>query len=468
MQWDDGSFENAISFSSGTGYMGEEFPVGGACTIEEFTVFGYQFGGPTTIGVFEKSEGVYPATPTYTMPITTQAGTPATYTVNWDVQDDFILAFMCSSTIDIALDENTVPSEHSYALSGGAWVTWQDLAASAGLPDGEFGVRCTTTYPEVEEPNGYNVYHSLTSGDYTDPITTVTDTFYTHTEPVGGADNFYVVSAVYDEGESAFSNEVAVFAENPDYVEYAYDDGTAETGYHAGYPQSYLAVRITPDEYPVAVRRLKYYITSVTQQVVLQIWDDDGADGLPGTQLLSPPIVLSTANQIADVWNTVTLDSTVYDIEFQDGDFYIGWFEGNNASLIGVDTDGASYNRSYQYTDGEWYDYSDGIPQNFMMRVVVEPVEPGIGPGQETPDFVLTNYPNPVKSTTTFRCNIKGSLNQEVEIEIYNILGQLVDTVKGKNGEDIEWTNENLANGIYFYKVKSDEATQIKKMVILR
>ncbi|MGC9338019.1 MAG: T9SS type A sorting domain-containing protein, partial [Candidatus Cloacimonadia bacterium] len=90
MQWDDGSFENGIYFSAGTGYMGEEFPVDGACTIEEFTVFGYQFGGATTVGVFEKSEGVYSSTPTYTMSITTQANAPATYQVDWDVQDDFI------------------------------------------------------------------------------------------------------------------------------------------------------------------------------------------------------------------------------------------------------------------------------------------------------------------------------------------------------------------------------------------
>jgi hypothetical protein len=468
MQWDDGTFENAISFLSGSGYIGEDFPVGGACTIQEFTVFSYSLFGSTTLGVFEKSGATYSSTPTYTMPIETQAGTPATYTVSWDVENDFIIAFECSPTIDCALDESTVPSEHSYVLSGGAWALWKDVATANQLPDGEFGIRCTTTYATVPQPNSYNVYRSITSGEYPDDsLANVVDTSFVDDTVEPGNFYYYVVTAVYDEGESEYSNEDGTFVEIATAEEYIYDDGTAESGYHAGAPGNFLAVRITPSTYPVKVIRVKFYLTSVTQQIVVRIWDDDGPGGEPGTQLLEPPLVIQTSNLIADNWNVITLPGD-YDIQVTEGDFYVGWFEGNNACLIGLDTSGESFNRSYQYTDENWYDYNDGIPQNFMMRAVVDT---DVGTDEQEfsqfSNYLLQNCPNPVRTSTTISYNLIGNKNQEVEIKIYNLLGQLVDTVKGKDGEAV-WTPENIPNGIYFYKLENENFAATKKLVVLR
>ena len=466
MQWDDGSFESSIYFSTGSGYLGEEFPVGGACTILEFTVFGLFHAGPTTMGIYEKSGTTYSPTPTYTMNIVTQEGTPATYTVNWDVEDDFIVAFECSQTIDCALDENTVPSVHSYVLSGG-WITWQEVAAANQLPDGEWGIRCTTTYPQVTPPNSYNVYRSLSSGEYDDPIDNVTDTLYTDETVEAGNTYYYVVTALYDEGESGYSNEVPVFVESATAVEYAYDDGTAEESYSAGAPANCLAVRITPDTYPVKLIRIKYYITTINQQVIVQAWDDDGPDGEPGTQLVDPLLIVPTSALVANDWNVVTLQDAIYDITFEDGDFYIGWFEASNSSLIGVDTNGPCYNRSWQYTGGTWFDHNAGIPQNIMMRAVVDTAIVGVDDDiPQSDNYLLQNYPNPIKSSTTFKYNLKGN-NKNVEIHIYNILGQKIDTVTGENGK-ADWTPGDIPNGIYFYKLKTDNFTETKRMLLLR
>jgi len=169
------------------------------------------------------------------MPITTTAGAAATYDVtaqHWVVQNSFILGFECSATIDCALDETTVPSEHSYILSGG-WSTWQATAAGASppLPDGEFGVRCTTTWATVPPPNCYSVYRSLESGNYGDtPIGNSPDTLFTDETVEAGNTYYYVVTAVYDAGESQYSNEASTFVEIASAVEYAYDDGTGGNG----------------------------------------------------------------------------------------------------------------------------------------------------------------------------------------------------------------------------------------------
>ncbi len=472
MQWDDGSFENAIYFTEGTGYLGASFPVGGECQILEFTVFSSDIAGPTTLGVYEKDGASYSATPTYTMPITTNAGAASTYNVsgdNWIVQNSFIIAFECSSTIDCALDETSVPSEHSYVFTEGAWATWADVAAANSLPDGEWGIRCVSTYATVQPPDSYNVYRGLESGNYDDiPVGNTVDTLFTDETVEAGNTYYYAVKAVYAAGESQFSNEASAFVEIASAVEYAYDDGTAEMGYHAGAAGNCLAVRITPDQYPVKLIRIKYYLWEVNMQIIVYAWDDDGVDGQPGTQLIAPIYMIPIADQVAGDWNVITLpDDPRYNIIIEGGDFYVGWFEPSGASLIGVDTDGTIYNRSWQYAGGTWWDYSQGIPQNMMMRAVVDTNvivsnddEPVVG------TYLLQNYPNPVKGSTQIKYGIQNH-NGPVDINIYNILGQKVDSIQGEEGIAI-WNPGELPSGIYFYKLKTANFTQTRKMLLIK
>ncbi|MBC8526729.1 MAG: T9SS type A sorting domain-containing protein, partial [Candidatus Cloacimonetes bacterium] len=59
-----------------------------------------------------------------------------------------------------------------------------------------------------------------------------------------------------------------------------------------------------------------------------------------------------------------------------------------------------------------------------------------------------------------------------VKIQIYNIRGQLVaELVNGFEAagrKQIEWDANKYVNGIYFYKMETNNNTFIKKMVLLR
>jgi len=80
---------------------------------------------------------------------------------------------------------------------------------------------------------------------------------------------------------------------------------------------------------------------------------------------------------------------------------------------------------------------------------------------------ITSNYPNPVYDRTTIEYSIKGISNSApVEIKIYNILGQLIDTVEGRNGR-AEWDAKDRSSGIYFYKLNSDSYTVINKMIVV-
>jgi hypothetical protein len=85
------------------------------------------------------------------------------------------------------------------------------------------------------------------------------------------------------------------------------------------------------------------------------------------------------------------------------------------------------------------------------------------------------NYPNPFNPSTT----IEYSLNKdgEVEIAVYNILGQKVKTLfegyKVKGNHRIVWDGTGrddspVASGVYFYRTKSEGQTLTNKMVLTK
>ncbi len=91
-------------------------------------------------------------------------------------------------------------------------------------------------------------------------------------------------------------------------------------------------------------------------------------------------------------------------------------------------------------------------------------------------DFALyQNYPNPFNPATNIEFVL--SKSGRVKIEIFNILGQKVRTLVDqhlKAGHKlVDWDGKNdlgkeVSSGIYFYRIKTSEFSQTKKMVLLR
>lgn len=80
------------------------------------------------------------------------------------------------------------------------------------------------------------------------------------------------------------------------------------------------------------------------------------------------------------------------------------------------------------------------------------------------------NYPNPFNSNTTIEYSLETS--GQVHISVYNLLGENVITIlnefKDKGNYHHVFNANNLASGIYFYKMKVGDFTQVKKMIVLR
>ena len=101
-----------------------------------------------------------------------------------------------------------------------------------------------------------------------------------------------------------------------------------------------------------------------------------------------------------------------------------------------------------------------------------------VGKGTEglPTDFALNqNYPNPFNPATEISFSLPTP--QQVRLEVYNIVGQLVKTLVDGQIEagvhSVSWNSPDqsehkVSSGIYLYRLSSDSFTQTKKMVLLK
>jgi len=91
------------------------------------------------------------------------------------------------------------------------------------------------------------------------------------------------------------------------------------------------------------------------------------------------------------------------------------------------------------------------------------------------PDIPLTfsleqNYPNPFNPRTRIHYQIPNS--SDVELAIFNLLGQKVANLVNEHQSPgryvTDWNANNLAAGIYYYRLKAGTFMQVKKMVLLQ
>lgn len=84
--------------------------------------------------------------------------------------------------------------------------------------------------------------------------------------------------------------------------------------------------------------------------------------------------------------------------------------------------------------------------------------------------FKTKNYPNPFNPTTTINYVLKSSTH--VKITVYDRLGRevvvLVDESQSEGEYNIEFNGSNLPSGIYFYRIKTPEKIEVRKMVLAK
>jgi len=86
-------------------------------------------------------------------------------------------------------------------------------------------------------------------------------------------------------------------------------------------------------------------------------------------------------------------------------------------------------------------------------------------------DFELSdNFPNPFNTTTKIKYTIPDNIH--IKIEVFNSLGQLVETLidgfQLPGVYDLTFNASNLSSGIYYYRLSSNSYNNVKRMVYIK
>ena len=242
-------------------------------------------------------------------------------------------------------------------------------------------------------------------------------------------------------------------------AELQYDIGYAHTGYAWNGPNSGYGAKFVPPRYPAKLLTARFNVNSTTSNpnVTVQIIDDDGPNGDPGTILYQVVQPVSAAQ-----WYDIDVSSQ--DIIISSGAFYIGCISDQASDpYFGMDTLFPSGRQSWEYT-GSWAPYRDKETQDVLIRAVVELAtgveELNLNPVNSS-DIVA--IPNPFNKMTAITTPYYTR-----EISIFDVTGRLVRNLKVKNGTAY-WDGKNdkgvrLSPGIYFGLVNN--STMLKLILV--
>lgn len=480
-QWDVGAWRWIVSDAQPYGVMFDITEDNSYVSKVKFFMYGNPFSGTISAYVYAVVDSV-PTDLLYTVDNVEVSAYPSPTTVNllsaglsFNAGDQFCLAVgnfdgTGQGLLADSLSAEVPASGRSVVWGGDAWYAVTD--AYTGISN--LGIRAETLVATGggEVPLSYNVYRRQQTTTYSDPLVTdVADLTYTDNSVTNGVMYYYSVSANYNAGESGMSSEVFALPESHSVITLMYDDGTAETGYNSSVG-NYLAVKFTPEVYPVSLKRIQFYANdpAAAGNAIAYIWAA-ASDGGPPTDIAVYKY-RSAISGLTFGWNQLDMPDTLSQI--LSGSFYVGWKIYSSTPSLGADNSGYQGN-SFVYGSGTWINMSDaGLNYNLMIHAVIDTtgaVSIDQRDNQIPTEFALAqNYPNPFNPTTTIDYSMPES--GLVNLTIYDINGrvvsELVNEKQTAGNYRVTVDGSRIASGVYFYRLTNGNLSMTKKMTLVK
>ncbi len=488
IQWDNGENYDAIGLTNGgTIYCAASFDqidmmpyVGGQITQVE--LFINDLPSSITLHIWEGNDaGTEVLSQTFTAAgadwVTIDLDTPVTiesvteYWIGYEVTQT-AGQFCCGVDAGPAI----VGKGDWIATSPGAWQSMAGMGLDynwnihAYVDAGERRLPLFARASRDREITGYNIWRSNVSGEDYFNIGTIdpSDTpAFIDEDPLADDWNYYVVTALYDGLDGAYSNEATTYIID-EQLELAYDDGSCEEGANVGIAQ-YMAVKFTPlCNYIRTISHLKLYIeTHNTGYHVFRILE--GSTGQPGEMLAQFDI--PSANLHVG-WNIIEFPEVTIPDSTSDC-FFISIFEMANTSAIGKDTDSAGHSWITSGEDHTWSEMTDG---NLMIRTFIYPLESS-DPIEIVPAIdCISCYPNPFNPELTIAF-FTTETTESTEINIYNVKGQkvksLVNAVLSAGEHSVVWQGKDdkgrqVSSGLYLVRADIGGREVTEKALLLK
>ncbi|HEX2786519.1 MAG TPA: T9SS type A sorting domain-containing protein [Ignavibacteria bacterium] len=222
-----------------------------------------------------------------------------------------------------------------------------------------------------------------------------------------------------------------------------------------------------PPVHPVRIDTVHFYIDANPNLVgfFAQIYDDDGPNGAPGTQLFNQAITNPAAGLIRRV--------PVTGVNIASGGFYVIWTMNGESIALSSNNIPPISRRSIEGFGGVFGPFREGQLEDPVLRASVYAQTLGV---EQTSNIIperfelSQNYPNPFNPTTKINFAIpKSGL---VSLKVYDVLGKevgvLVNSELTAGSYTIDFNASYLASGLYFYKIQTNGFTDIKKMMLVK
>lgn len=253
---------------------------------------------------------------------------------------------------------------------------------------------------------------------------------------------------------------------------YAYDDGTAETGYglrNGNGSVAYAFELETGDSLRAMAIHFTQAEATVASGFALKVWQHIAPVGEPSgpkdVVLYSKEVGLPLYTDSINGFHIYMLDSAV----FVTGRFFIGWTQSSTFLLnVGFDRNYRLAGQEvpnpnlYYNVQGKWQNAT--VPGTLMMRPVLGPMWPTpLGVNEEMsrtyPDMEV--YPNPVTGGVVhFECA------QPIEqVFLFGMDGKLL---RSERGDIHQMNTENLPDGVYLLRLQTLNDAWISKKIIVR
>ena len=177
-------------------------------------------------------------------------------------------------------------------------------------------------------------------------------------------------------------------------------------------------------------------------------------------------------------------------IQTQYSDYEYNWDETAKVPYLSGDDNFITYNDTLACKKHIQYVKEKGlkgviiweITQDFMAdgsqplletihEEINEPVNIDLAKSPEPKKYKLfNNYPNPFNASTKIDFRLKKAT--KVQVNIYNIKGELVqsliDGYKPAGFHSLSWNASELPSGVYFYKIKTNNFSAVKKCILIK
>src|SRR4030095_1684484 len=198
---------------------------------------------------------------------------------------------------------------------------------------------------------------------------------------------------------------------------------------------------------------------SVTIQVLYDRNNDNKYDESNDTRLESKPVSLNFSG-----WKEVhfNINQSEFKVvsKLKDEDFSVLENE-----AIGVQI---SYTTGKEFKAGTLETGVAMVAERFNKEVKQEIAQDNTSAGESY--FSTKNYPNPFNPETKINYTLKGATT--VKITIYDKLGRevaiLVDESQSEGEHEVTFNASNLPSGVYFYRIKTPERVEVRKMVLAK